>query len=63
MVTICRWNGHRCYKSACSSVSVSGLVVLCRRHGNPLGFHQVHVVKPHSVSVFDVRLSRRGRVS
>lgn len=49
LVRFCRWDGRRCYRSSCANVDVSGSVVVCFRHRNPLGYHQVRLVKPNSV--------------
>ena len=57
---ICRWDGHRCFRSACACVDVSGSVVVCRRHRKPDGICMPKKAVPVYRSVFSKHL-RVGR--
>ena len=60
LVRLCPWDLHRCYQICCGSVNSSGEVVVCRRHGNPQGYHLPRMAIRSNLSLIQLwALSRK----
>jgi hypothetical protein len=63
LVHLCPWDLHRCYVSSCGSIDSFGVVVVCRRHGNPQGYHLPRKAGGSSLSIIQIwALSKRKGV-
>jgi len=61
MVQICPWDCRRCRQLHCGSLDPSGVVVVCPRHGNPLGYHLPRLAVRSSLSLIQLWALARKR--